>query len=80
MDREEITGIVTEIMCDVFDLDELEYSDSLSAEVIEEWDSLSHIRFIVAVEKRFGFRFSSAEIEGFSKVGDLVDSIAAHIG
>lgn len=78
MNREEITGIVTEIMCDVFDLDELTYDDSLSADVIEEWDSLSHIRFIVAVEKRFGFRFSSAEIEGFSRVGDLVDSIAAH--
>lgn len=78
MDREEISGIVTEIMCDVFDLDTLEYSDTLSADEIEEWDSLSHIRFIVAVEKRFGFRFSSAEIEGFSKVGDLVDSIATH--
>lgn len=78
MDREEITGIVTEIMCDVFDLDDLTYDDALSADVIEEWDSLSHIRFIVAVEKRFGFRFSSAEIEGFAKVGDLVDSIAAH--
>ncbi len=78
MDREDISGIVTEIMCDVFDLDELDYADTLSADDIEEWDSLSHIRFIVAVEKRFGFRFSSAEIEGFSKVGDLVDSIAAH--
>jgi len=79
MDRQEIAGIVTEIMCDVFDLDELDYADDLSADAIEEWDSLSHIRFIVAVEKRFGFRFSSAEIEGFSEVGDLVDSIAAHI-
>ncbi|MEN3748103.1 acyl carrier protein [Sphingomonas sp. HF-S3] len=79
MNREEVTGIVGEIMCDVFDLDELDYSDSLSAEDIEEWDSLSHISFVVAVEKRFGVRFTSAEIADLQTVGELVDKIVARV-
>ncbi len=76
---DDILRRVQDIMEDTFDLDNLEVTRETSAADVEEWDSLSHIRFIVAVEKRFGFRFSSAEIEGFSKVGDLVDSIATHV-
>ncbi len=79
MNREEVTGIVGEIMCDVFDLDELDYSDSLSAEDIEEWDSLSHISFMVSVEKRFGIRFTSAEIADLQTVGELVDKIVTRV-
>ncbi len=79
MNREEVAGIVGEIMCDVFDLDELDYSDSLSADDIEEWDSLSHISFMVSVEKRFGIRFTSAEIADLQTVGELVDKIAAQV-
>jgi acyl carrier protein len=79
MNREDVTGIVGEIMCDVFDLDALDYSDSLSAEDIEEWDSLSHISFMVSVEKRFGIRFTSAEIADLQTVGELVDKIAAQV-
>ena len=59
-------------MEDVFDVDDLEYSDSLSAADIEEWDSLSNIRFMVAVEKEFGIRFSNSEIEGLQNVGEMV--------
>ncbi|PXA97359.1 acyl carrier protein [Nostoc sp. 3335mG] len=66
-------------MCDVFDLDELDYSDSLSAEDIEEWDSLSHISFMVSVEKRFGIRFTSAEIADLQTVGELVDKIVTRV-
>lgn len=76
MDRETIIEKLVETMEDVFDVDDIEYADGLSAADIEEWDSLSNIRFMVAVEKEFGFRFSNKEIEGLQNVGQLVDLIA----
>lgn len=72
MEKSEIIEKLVEIIEDVFDVDDLEYSDSLSAADIEEWDSLSNIRFMVAVEKAFGLRFSNSEIEGLENVGEMV--------
>ncbi|MFN3469051.1 MAG: acyl carrier protein [Novosphingobium sp.] len=80
MERSAITAQLTEIMIDVFDLDELEYRDDLSAADIEEWDSLSNIRFMVAVEKEFGFRLSNSEIESLKNVGEMVDLIERKLG
>jgi acyl carrier protein len=76
MDRADIIKRLEPVMQDVFDDDSLQYRDDLSANDVEEWDSLSHIRFIVAVEKTFRVRFTSSEMEGFNSVGDLVDAVA----
>jgi acyl carrier protein len=77
MSHEDILEQVREIMLDVFDLDELTISDNTTAKDIEDWDSLSHIRLVVSVEKHFGIRFSTAEIESFDTVGAMVRAIAA---
>jgi acyl carrier protein len=78
--REEILLQVTEIMRDVFDEDDLEVGLNTSAEDVEEWDSLSHVRLIVAIERKFGFKFANSEIEGLKNVGDLVKVIATKVG
>jgi acyl carrier protein len=73
--RDEVIKRLVPIMEDTFDEDKVVYADSLSADDIEEWDSLSHIRFMIAVEKEFGVRFSTSEIEGFKNAGELVDAL-----
>lgn len=75
MDRSTVCDQMIEIMEDVFDAEDVEYADSLSADDIEEWDSLSNIRFVVAVEKQFGLRLSNSEIAELENVGALVDLI-----
>lgn len=75
MERSAIIDRLTEVMEDVFDLDEVAYRDELSAADIEEWDSLSNIRFIVAVEKEFGVRLTNSEISALENVGQLVQVI-----
>jgi acyl carrier protein len=40
-----------------------------------EWDSLSHVRLVSAVEKEFGFHFTSGEIDVFRSAGDVLDAI-----
>jgi acyl carrier protein len=63
------------IMRDVFDEDELVYRDDLTADDVIGWDSLSHVPFLASVEKSFGFRFTSAEIDSLKNVGELRDVI-----
>ena len=79
MSKEEILPEVQDIMRDVFDLDDLEISPATTAEEIEEWDSLSHIRLIVAIERKFKFKFKNSEIEGLKNVQDLVNLVATKI-
>jgi acyl carrier protein len=66
---------VGELMADVFDLDDLELKNETTAADIEEWDSLHHIRLIVAIERKFKIKFSNSEIENLKNVGDLVSQI-----
>ncbi len=77
MDSAQVLTRFTEIFADVMDIDEPFITLASTAHDFEEWDSLSNIRLVVAVERAFSTRFSNAEIEGFSCVGDLVGAIVA---
>ena len=71
---------VGEIMADTFDLDDLKVARETTASEVEEWDSLSHVRLIVAIERAFKIKFSNAEIERLRNAGELVDAIASKTG
>jgi acyl carrier protein len=62
---------LTEIFEDVFD-DEIKVTPELSAKDVDGWDSLTHIRLILTVEKKFKIKFSTSEIGKLENVGDLV--------
>ena len=79
MERNEIYEELNEIFMDVLDLDEVELTDETSADDIDEWDSLSHIQLIVAIEKAFKIKFTSKEIMSWKNVGEMVDSIMKKI-
>jgi acyl carrier protein len=66
--KQDITGIFEEVM----DLEDVTLEDDTTANDIEDWDSLSHVRLVIAVERHFGIKFTNAEIEGLKKFGDLV--------
>jgi acyl carrier protein len=42
---------------------------------VEEWDSLTHVSLILAVEQAFGIRFRVGEVESTKNVGDLADLV-----
>jgi acyl carrier protein len=52
-------------------LEEWELNEQTTASEVPGWDSLSHVNVILAVEKRFGIRFSNLEILRLKSVGDL---------
>ena len=70
---------LTEVFRDVFSDDELEISPETTAQDVEDWDSLIHIRLILSVEKEFGIRFSTAELAQFDNVGQLADLVSEKV-
>lgn len=77
MDESQIYARLTEIFEDVFDEDSIEVTPELSAKDVDGWDSLTHIRLILTVEKAFKIKFSTSEIGKLENVGDLVTLIKA---
>jgi acyl carrier protein len=63
------------IFKEVFNDDDLKITQSTTAKDIDGWDSLAHIRLIVAIEKFFKLRFTAAEISELENVGEMIDLI-----
>lgn len=72
-------GKLRTVFHDVFGNEEIVVTPQLTAEDVEEWDSLAHIRMIVAVEKAFGVKFSASEVTKLSNVADLVELIRSKL-
>jgi acyl carrier protein len=75
MKDEEILNELNSVFVDVLDNDSIRLSLGTTANDIEEWDSITHIQLIVAIEKRFKLKFTSAEIRDWKTVGDMMQSI-----
>ncbi len=77
MDEAQIYARLTEIFEDVFDEDSIVVTPELSAKDVDGWDSLTHIRLMLTVEKAFKIKFSTTEVGKMENVGDLVGLIKA---
>jgi len=75
MDFNDVLTQVTNVFRDVLDIDEIELKYETTANDVEDWDSLTHIQLIVAIEKHFNIRFNSGEIQSFKNVGEMCDKI-----
>jgi acyl carrier protein len=71
---------LSNVLRDVFDDDTMVATDTLSAAEIPEWDSIAHVRFILAVEREFRVKFTAAEIASLKNVGDLAKAVVAKTG
>ena len=79
MDEAQIYARLTEIFRDVFDEDSIKVTSELSAKDVDGWDSLTHIRLILTVEKAFKVKFSTSEVGKLENVGNLVTIIKARV-
>ena len=73
----EIYERLNNIFRDVFDDDSLSVTPATTAADIEDWDSLSHITLMAAVEDEFRMKFSMKEVVEMKNVGEMVTIIAA---
>lgn len=70
---------LNEIFREVFDDDDIVVDQTTTANNVDGWDSLSHVNLIVAIEGRFGIRFSQKELLAFKNVGDMLKCIETKI-
>lgn len=71
---------LTVIFRDTFDDDSIVLQPAMTADDVENWDSLTHINLIVAIEKEFRIRFTTAEVSGLKNVGDLEALVVTKTG
>ena len=51
----------------------------MTANDVENWDSLTHMLMITKVEEVFGVKFKLKELNKLKQVGDIIDIIASKI-
>ena len=76
----ELHARLTDIFREVFENDSLVLRDDMTADEVENWDSLTHIDLIVAIEKEFKIRFTTGEVTGLKNVGELTALVSAKVG
>ncbi|MEA3174694.1 MAG: acyl carrier protein [Gammaproteobacteria bacterium] len=77
MDDAIIYERLSNIFHDIFDDDSIVVIPTLSARDVDGWDSLTHIRLLLTIEKSFKVRFTTTEINNLENVQGLVKLIAA---
>ena len=73
----EIYERLNDIFRDVFDDESITVTAATTANDIEDWDSLSHITLVSAVEDEFRMKFSMKEVVGMQNVGEMATIVAA---
>ncbi len=79
MDEAQLYSRLTEVFHDVFDDDTIQVTPQLSAKDVDGWDSLTHIRLLLTIERAFKIKFSTSEIGKLETVGDLVKLVQSKI-
>ena len=75
MRQDEIYARLNAVFRGVFDDARIEVGPETTADDIEDWDSLEHIRLIAAVEEEFGVRFKMGEVSTMKNVGEMAEII-----
>jgi acyl carrier protein len=76
MDHATILSGLTGLFRDIFGDETLTPTSETSAVDIAGRDSMNHITIVVEVERRFGVKFQTGEIEELKTVGDFTALIA----
>ena len=67
MVTEKLKGVILQAL----HLEDYEIDDSTTAGMVPGWDSLSHVRVILAIEEAYNIRFRTLEVIRLKNVGEL---------
>lgn len=75
MPQQEIFDKLTPLFRSIFSDPTLELNPGMTANDVENWDSLTHMLMINEVETQFGIKFKLKDLNKMKRVGDLVAMI-----
>jgi|YelNatPaOPRAMG01_1025707.scaffolds.fasta_scaffold567323_1 acyl carrier protein len=65
---------VRRILLDVLELDTISETDTI--DTVEKWDSVRHLKLVMAVEEHFGVAFEANEIFELSSLDAIVGAVS----
>lgn len=75
MNRDQIVEKLTAIFQDIFADEDITINEKTTAADIEDWDSLTNIMLLSAVEDEFGLKFDMKAVQGLKNVGEMIQLI-----
>ena len=69
---------IREIMSDVLGVPKENLNDTSSTMTMENWDSLNHMKLVMALEEEFGVQFTDEEILQMQDVVSITKVIAKY--
>ena len=79
MDRKEIFDKLTVIFREVMDNKTIELHEATTSDDIEEWDSLTHVLLVEAIQENFDIKISAKEFVTWANVGEMVTALLSKI-
>ena len=64
------------VVSETFKMPVDEVTDELSPDTLDDWDSLSHLRLVTALEEAFSIKFENSEIMDMASVGAIREMVA----
>jgi acyl carrier protein len=75
MEEKDIAVKLESVFQSVLERDDITITREMTADDVENWDSLRHVQLVIQVEEAFGVKFKLREVLGLKNVGDLIDLI-----
>ena len=77
MEQTQIIEKLTSIFREVFSDSSIVLNETMTADDVENWNSLTHMMMILKVEEAFKVKFKLKELNKMKKVGDLITIICS---
>ena len=79
MDRVQVLNKLAHVFKTVFENEAMEVDETLTPEDVENWDSLTHMMLIEAIEVEFGIRFKLSDLKSLNNVKNIVTTIISYL-
>ena len=70
---------INRIIGSIFQCDGASLADDATPETVENWDSVTHIMVLSALEEELGVKFSDSQMERINTIGELRAATAAQL-
>jgi acyl carrier protein len=79
MNQESVLDSLNTLFREIVEDSDVTLKREVTAKDVDGWDSLTHIQFIVAIEKYFKVKFTLKDTKSWNNVGEMVDAIASRV-
>lgn len=79
MEKSEIIEKITKIFRKTFNEESLVLKEEMTANDVDNWNSLSHMIMISEVEKEFSIKFKLKDLNRLKNVGSLIEIVESRL-